>query len=128
MTRPPRGRSSRSFLAAILILVLTLSLGLTTLGVRDALAGAAEVVVCSPDLARSRGARRDVTLVPNAVDATHLRRARQRPVDLPEGPTAVYVGSNNLNETFNGSFVDSYSNNSPASRAAAASSARSCGS
>jgi glycosyltransferase involved in cell wall biosynthesis len=58
-----------------------------------ALAAAAEVVVCSPGLARSRGAGRDVTLIPNAVDAEHFRRPRPRPADLPPGPVAVYVGS-----------------------------------
>ncbi|HVS85366.1 MAG TPA: glycosyltransferase [Gaiellaceae bacterium] len=58
-----------------------------------ALATAQEVVVCSEDLARSRGARRKVSLVPNAVDAAHFQRPTTRPADLPEGPVAVYVGS-----------------------------------
>jgi len=52
-----------------------------------------EVVVCSPDLARSRGATRQVTLIPNAVDVEHFRRPRERPADLPQAPVAVYVGS-----------------------------------
>ena len=58
-----------------------------------ALAEADEVVVCSPALAASRGASRAVTLIPNGVDIEHFRRVRPRPNDLPEGPTAVYVGS-----------------------------------
>jgi glycosyltransferase involved in cell wall biosynthesis len=60
---------------------------------QDALRSAAEVVVCSPDLARTRGAAREVTLIPNAVDVAHFRRPRPRPADLPAGPVAVYVGS-----------------------------------
>jgi glycosyltransferase involved in cell wall biosynthesis len=55
-----------------------------------------EVVVCSPALASSRGARREVTLVPNGVDAEHFRRPRPRPEDLPDARFAVYVGT--LNE------------------------------
>jgi glycosyltransferase involved in cell wall biosynthesis len=58
-----------------------------------ALARADEVVVCSPALAKSRGTRRPVTLVPNGVDVDHFRRSRARPPDLPAAPTAVYVGS-----------------------------------
>jgi teichuronic acid biosynthesis glycosyltransferase TuaH len=58
-----------------------------------ALAAAAEVVVCSADLAQSRGADRDVTLIPNAVDAALFRRPQERPDDLPPSPVAVYVGS-----------------------------------
>jgi glycosyltransferase involved in cell wall biosynthesis len=58
-----------------------------------ALAEAAEVVVCSAALAESRGTRRDVTLVPNGVDIEHFQRPHPRPVDLPESPTAVYVGT-----------------------------------
>jgi teichuronic acid biosynthesis glycosyltransferase TuaH len=58
-----------------------------------ALAKAAEVVVCSPALAASRGGKRTVTLVPNGVDIEHFRRPQPRPVDLPTGLTAVYVGS-----------------------------------
>jgi glycosyltransferase involved in cell wall biosynthesis len=60
---------------------------------RLALDAAAEVVVCSPELARTRGAARPVALIPNAVDAEHFRRPRARPTDLPPGPVAVYVGS-----------------------------------
>ena len=52
-----------------------------------------EVVVCSPTLAASRGAKRQVTLIRNAVDVEHLRRPRARPADLPANPVAVYVGS-----------------------------------
>lgn len=54
---------------------------------------AGEVVVCSPALAASRGARRRVHLVPNAVDVDHFRSHRPRPIDLPPAPTAVYVGT-----------------------------------
>lgn len=58
-----------------------------------ALADANEVVVCSPALAASRGERRAVTLVPNAVNIEQFRRPRPRPIDLPPPPTAVYVGT-----------------------------------
>jgi len=58
-----------------------------------ALARAHEVVVCSPELARSRGRARSVTLVPNAVDVEHFRRPQPRPHDLPAAPTAVYAGT-----------------------------------
>jgi teichuronic acid biosynthesis glycosyltransferase TuaH len=60
----------------------------------DALAieQAVAVVVCSPALASSRGARRPVKLIPNAVDLDHFRRERPRPDDLPR-PCAVYVGT-----------------------------------
>ena len=52
-----------------------------------------EVVVCSPGLVTSKGRERDVTLVPNAVDVASYRLPRPRPDDLPEGPTAVYLGT-----------------------------------
>jgi teichuronic acid biosynthesis glycosyltransferase TuaH len=58
-----------------------------------ALAKAREVVVCSPELAASRGTAREVTLIPNGVDSEHFRRPRPRPHDLPLAPTAVYVGT-----------------------------------
>lgn len=58
-----------------------------------ALAESQEVVVCSPALAASRGKRRAVTLVPNAVDREHFRRPQSRPRDMPPAPTAVYVGT-----------------------------------
>jgi teichuronic acid biosynthesis glycosyltransferase TuaH len=58
-----------------------------------ALEKADEVVVCSPALAASRGARRQVSLIPNGVDIEHFRRPRPRPADLPKPPVAVYVGS-----------------------------------
>jgi glycosyltransferase involved in cell wall biosynthesis len=58
-----------------------------------ALALADEVVVCSAALMTSRGRARPVTLVPNAVDIEMFRRPRDRPRDLPPGPTAVYVGT-----------------------------------
>jgi teichuronic acid biosynthesis glycosyltransferase TuaH len=60
---------------------------------RIALDRAGVVVVCSPSLAASRGRHRDVFVIPNAVDVGHFRRLRPRPRDLPESPTAVYVGS-----------------------------------
>ncbi|MHA3837613.1 glycosyltransferase [Terrabacter sp. AAH1] len=52
-----------------------------------------EVVVCSPALARSKGAERPVTLVPNGVDTLAYATVRERPADLPEGRVAVYVGT-----------------------------------
>jgi teichuronic acid biosynthesis glycosyltransferase TuaH len=52
-----------------------------------------EIVVCSEALYTSRSSRRPVTLVPNGVDAEHLRRPQSRPADLPASPAAVYVGS-----------------------------------
>src|SRR5207248_1267884 len=52
------------------------------------------VVVCSEDLARTRGRMRpDLVVVPNAVDADHFATPRARPEDLPPSPTAVYVGT-----------------------------------
>ncbi len=54
---------------------------------------AAEVVVCSENLAASRGRARPVHLIPNAVDADAFRRPAPRPLDLPAGATAVYVGT-----------------------------------
>ena len=58
-----------------------------------ALVRAGAVVVCSQALARSRGTKRTVSIVPNGVDVEHFRRLQPRPADLPEGPVAVYVGS-----------------------------------
>lgn len=60
---------------------------------REILSEADEVVVCSPALARSRGAIRPVTLIPNGVDAEHFARPQPRPADLPASPVAVYVGT-----------------------------------
>lgn len=57
------------------------------------LARSAMVTVCSPALAADRGKSRPVQLIPNAVDADHLRRPRPRPADLPAAPCAVYVGT-----------------------------------
>jgi glycosyltransferase involved in cell wall biosynthesis len=51
------------------------------------------VVVCSPDLARTRGGRRSVDLIPNGVDVELFTRPQPRPDDLPGGPVAVYVGT-----------------------------------
>ncbi len=53
----------------------------------------AEVVVCSEGLAASKGATRPVQLIPNAVDVAHYRAPTGRPPDLPDGPSAVYVGT-----------------------------------
>ncbi len=60
---------------------------------RRLLDGADAVVVCSETLARSKGARRRVELIPNAVDAAFFTEPRARPADLPAGPVAVYVGT-----------------------------------
>ena len=51
------------------------------------------VVVCSPDLARTRGRRRSVDLIPNGVDVDLFRTPQARPADLPPSPVAVYVGT-----------------------------------
>jgi glycosyltransferase involved in cell wall biosynthesis/GT2 family glycosyltransferase len=52
------------------------------------------VTVCSHGLLDSRKPLRgDLELIPNAVDVEAMRRPRPRPVDLPAGPTAVYVGT-----------------------------------
>jgi glycosyltransferase involved in cell wall biosynthesis len=58
-----------------------------------ALEDADEIVVCSQALASSRGAQREVTVVPNGVDVEHFRRPRPRPLDLPAKPVAIYAGS-----------------------------------
>ncbi len=54
---------------------------------------AREVVVCSPELERRKGATRPVQLIPNAVDAAAYRRPAARPIDLPDGPVALYLGT-----------------------------------
>ncbi|MDQ0577124.1 glycosyltransferase involved in cell wall biosynthesis [Agromyces albus] len=54
---------------------------------------AREVVVCSPELARRKGATRPVTLIPNAVEVDAYRRPAPRPTDLPDGPVALYLGT-----------------------------------
>lgn len=53
----------------------------------------AEVVVCSETLARTKGAVRQVRLIQNAVDTDAYRVPTPRPPDLPEGPTALYLGT-----------------------------------
>ncbi|WP_454051171.1 glycosyltransferase [Cellulomonas sp. Marseille-Q8402] len=53
----------------------------------------AEVVVCSPALARAKGASRPVTLLTNAVDVDGYRTPAERPADLPDGDYALYVGT-----------------------------------
>ncbi|MEV7973358.1 glycosyltransferase [Cellulomonas sp. NPDC089187] len=59
------------------------------------LADCAEVVVCSPALARSKGeaSGRPVTVVTNGVDLAAYRRPVPRPHDLPDGAYALYVGT-----------------------------------
>jgi glycosyltransferase involved in cell wall biosynthesis len=51
------------------------------------------IIVCSPDLARTRGARRHVEMIPNGVDVNMFRTPQARPAELPPGPVAVYVGT-----------------------------------
>lgn len=51
-----------------------------------------EIVVCSAGLAASRGKRRSVHLIPNAVSVSRYRVPTERPHDLPHG-CAVYVGT-----------------------------------
>jgi len=51
------------------------------------------VVVCSPELARTRGRSRAVELIPNGVDVELFRTPQPRPADLPPGTVALYVGS-----------------------------------
>jgi len=51
------------------------------------------VVVCSPDLARTRGGRREVDLIPNGVDVDLFSTPQSRPAELPPSPVAVYVGT-----------------------------------
>lgn len=53
----------------------------------------AAVVVCSPQLAKDKGRTRPVVLIPNAVDVERYRRPAERPPDLPDAPTALYVGT-----------------------------------
>ncbi len=60
----------------------------------DALmARCAEVVVCSPALARTKGALRPVTLLTNAVDVDGYRAPAPRPADLPDQDYVLYVGT-----------------------------------
>jgi glycosyltransferase involved in cell wall biosynthesis/GT2 family glycosyltransferase len=52
------------------------------------------VVACSRGLAAKQAAtRRDIRVIPNAVDVDHFTRPQPRPVDLPSPPVAVYVGT-----------------------------------
>lgn len=50
------------------------------------------VVVCSTGLRDTRAPRRDVVLIPNAVDVERYRWLRERPADLPER-SALYLGT-----------------------------------
>jgi glycosyltransferase involved in cell wall biosynthesis len=54
---------------------------------------AGAVVVCSPDLVRTRGQARTVELIPNGVDSELFRSPRPRPAALPVAPVALYVGT-----------------------------------
>lgn len=54
---------------------------------------AAEVVVCSPSLAASRGCLRPVHLISNGVDLESLRAPTRRPDDLPSGRVLLYQGT-----------------------------------
>ena len=59
---------------------------------------AEEVVACSPELVRRKGAarpagRRPIVLVKNAVDVAAYRIPRPRPRDLPDASTALYAGT-----------------------------------
>ncbi len=51
------------------------------------------VTVCSPALAASRRSSRPVIVIPNGVDPLRFATLMPRPSDLPEGLTAVYVGT-----------------------------------
>ncbi|RZS63466.1 glycosyltransferase involved in cell wall biosynthesis [Agromyces ramosus] len=57
------------------------------------LRSAREVVVCSEELARRKGAARPVTLIPNAVDVAAYRHPMPRPSDLPGAAVALYLGT-----------------------------------
>ncbi|MFC6423055.1 glycosyltransferase [Ornithinimicrobium tianjinense] len=52
-----------------------------------------EVVVCSPALQRTKSEQRDVVLIPNAVDLEPYRSLQPRPLDLPDSPVALYLGT-----------------------------------
>jgi teichuronic acid biosynthesis glycosyltransferase TuaH len=64
-----------------------------TIADRELIERCDEVVVCSPELARTRGATRAVELVPNAVDLDRYCLDYPRPRDLPESPVLLYVGT-----------------------------------
>jgi teichuronic acid biosynthesis glycosyltransferase TuaH len=51
------------------------------------------VVVCSKDLAKTRGGTRPIDLIPNGVDVDLFRTPRPRPSSLPPAPVALYVGT-----------------------------------
>jgi glycosyltransferase involved in cell wall biosynthesis len=57
------------------------------------LESAETVTVCSSVLAASRRSSRPVIVIPNGVDPLRFATLTPRPGDLPEGPTAVYVGT-----------------------------------
>lgn len=51
------------------------------------------VVVCSESLAATKSVKREVELIPNAVDLEPYRVLAPRPPDLPKSPVALYVGT-----------------------------------
>ncbi|MFV0462184.1 MAG: glycosyltransferase [Nostocoides sp.] len=57
------------------------------------LAGADDVVVCSPDLAERKVSARPVTMIRNGVDLSAYAADPPRPTDLPAGPVALYAGT-----------------------------------
>lgn len=58
------------------------------------LRNARAVVACSPELVRRKKEQRpDITLVPNAVDVDRYTTPLSRPVDLPDGPVVLYLGT-----------------------------------
>lgn len=61
---------------------------------RELLLNAGAVVVCSPELAATRRPQRpDVVTISNAVDVDLFTHLQPPPVDLPQSPVAVYVGT-----------------------------------
>lgn len=52
-----------------------------------------EVVVCSTGLQLTKGARRPVTLIRNAVQVARYREPHARPPDFPDVPVALYAGT-----------------------------------
>jgi len=58
------------------------------------LQNAKSVIACSPELVRRKSARRaDIAVVRNGVDTARYLAPAKRPVDVPAGPYALYVGT-----------------------------------
>jgi len=58
------------------------------------LTNAAAVVACSAELARRKAPRRaGIAVIRNGVDTAAYRTPQPRPVDLPAGPVALYLGT-----------------------------------